>query len=175
MRTAGCSWPTFTGGLWHFWGSGLGGSSVNAAESAPRQLASLPNGIASLQGPSEPRAIRARSRPDGTADHDLASSAACRCIIGAALTPSWRIFPDDFSGFAGRTFPIPVSIIARLSLPHTREITDALVSDRRRPRLFPDRSVDRPGAGDRLDGGFHSPRLKGGSSRCCGGLSASGS
>ena len=34
----------------------------------------------------------------------------------------------------------------------TREITtDALVSDHRRPRRFPDRSVDRPGAGDRLE------------------------
>jgi hypothetical protein len=30
--------------------------------------------------------------------------------------------------------------------------TDALVSDRRRPRLFADHSVDRPGAGDRLSG-----------------------
>jgi hypothetical protein len=35
-----------------FLGSGFGGSLVNAAESAPRQPASLPNRIASLQGPS---------------------------------------------------------------------------------------------------------------------------
>ena len=35
---------------------------------------------------------------------------------------------------------------------YTREITDALVSDRRRRRLFPDHSVDRPGAGSRLEG-----------------------
>jgi hypothetical protein len=34
---------------------------------------------------------------------------------------------------------------------YTREITDALVSDRRRPRLFADHSVDRPGTGGRLD------------------------
>ena len=34
----------------------------------------------------------------------------------------------------------------------TREITtDAIVSDHRRPRRFPDRRVDRPGAGDRLE------------------------
>ena len=34
----------------------------------------------------------------------------------------------------------------------TREITtDALVSDHRRARRFPDRSVDRPDAGDRLE------------------------
>jgi hypothetical protein len=36
-----------------FLGSGFGGSLVYAAESAPRQPASLPNRIASLQGPSE--------------------------------------------------------------------------------------------------------------------------
>ena len=61
--TAGCSWPTFTGGLWHFWGSGFGGSSVNAAESAPRLPASLPNGIASLQGPSAGTSGRVAVRP----------------------------------------------------------------------------------------------------------------
>ena len=49
---AGCSRPTLIGGLWHFWGSGFGGSSVSAAELAPRQPVSLPNGIASLQGRS---------------------------------------------------------------------------------------------------------------------------
>jgi len=37
-----------------FLGSGLGGSSVNAAESTPRQPVSLQYALASLQGPSEP-------------------------------------------------------------------------------------------------------------------------
>ena len=44
-----------------FLGFWVGGSLVSAAESAPRQLGSLPNGIASLQGPSEACA-RARCR-----------------------------------------------------------------------------------------------------------------
>ena len=35
-----------------FLGSGLGGSSVNAAESAPRQPVRLTDRLASLQGPS---------------------------------------------------------------------------------------------------------------------------
>ena len=45
------------GGLWHVWGSGLGGSSISAAESAPRQLASLPNGLRRSKGQ-----VRARAR-----------------------------------------------------------------------------------------------------------------
>ena len=37
-----------------FLGSGLGGSSVSAAESAPHQPVRLTDRLASLQGPSEP-------------------------------------------------------------------------------------------------------------------------
>jgi hypothetical protein len=29
---------------------------------------------------------------------------------------TWQLFPNDFPDFAGSTFPIPVSIVARLSL-----------------------------------------------------------
>ncbi len=54
-----------------FLGSGLGGSSVNAAQSAPRQPVRLTDRLASLQGPSEPCA-RARCRADCTDDGGLA-------------------------------------------------------------------------------------------------------
>jgi hypothetical protein len=66
--TAGCSWPTFTGGLWHFWVLGSAAPS-SAAESAPRQLASLPNGLASLQGPSARQGVLPSDR---AADRSLA-------------------------------------------------------------------------------------------------------
>jgi hypothetical protein len=71
--------------------------------------------------------------------------------LNAPPTRSWRIFLDDFPDFSCPTFPISVPIIDRLSLSYAREIPDALVFDGRRHRLFADRSVDRPGAGYRID------------------------
>ena len=75
----------------------------------------------------------------------------------AKTTQLWRIFPDDFLAFAGRGFPISASISAWLSLSHGREIIDALLSDRRRPRLFTDHGVDRLGAGYRLNAAMRQP------------------
>jgi len=75
----------------------------------------------------------------------------------AKTTQLWRIFPDDFLAFAGRAFPISASISAWLSLSHGREIIDALLSDRRRPRLFTDHGVDRLGAGYRLNAAMRQP------------------
>ena len=63
-----------------FLGSGFGGSSVNAAESAPRQPASLPNRIASLQGRIWSRYHARRSDGFG-----LRFREACR--DGRALNP----------------------------------------------------------------------------------------
>ena len=48
-----------------FLGSGFGGSSVSAAESAPRQPVRLTDGLASLQGPSEARARHVAGRLHG--------------------------------------------------------------------------------------------------------------
>ena len=62
-----------------------------------------------------------------------------------------------FLAFAGRAFPISASISAWLSLSHGREIIDALLSDRRRPRLFTDHGVDRLGAGYRLNAAMRQP------------------
>ena len=56
-----------------FLGSGFGGSSVSAAESAPRQPASLQYRLASLQGPSEERQGALPS--DDAADRGLARPA----------------------------------------------------------------------------------------------------
>ena len=66
-----------------FLGSGFGGSSVSAAESAPRQLASLPNGIASLQGPSE---LRQGALP--------ADCTAGRGLARPGTTVSWLPMPQ---------------------------------------------------------------------------------
>src|SRR4051794_33302058 len=61
----------------------------------------------------------------------------------------WRILSSDFPDFAGRTLPYP-GLDHRSVISVAKEITDALVSDRGWPRLFPDRGVDGLGAGCRL-------------------------
>ena len=59
-------------------------------------------------------------------------------------------FPRRFLGFCGPDLPY-TRFNHRSVISAAQEITDAFVSDRRRPRLFPDHSVDRPGTGDRLE------------------------
>src|ERR1700693_5851394 len=63
--------------------------------------------------------------------------------------PLMADFPRLFLGFCGPDLPY-TRFNHRSVISAAQEITDALVSDRRRPRLFPDHSVDRPGTGDRL-------------------------
>src|SRR5262245_27733339 len=63
----------------------------------------------------------------------------------------WRIFPDHFPDFGVWSFPIAALDSDRLSLVHSREVTDALLSDRRWSRLFVNHGVDYLGAGCRLD------------------------
>ena len=73
-----------------------------------------------------------------------------RGCMRAALT-LMADFPRRFLGFCGPDLPYTrFNHCSVISAAH-QEITDALVSDRHRPRLFPDHSVDRPGAGDRLE------------------------
>ena len=67
-----------------FLGSGFGGSSVNAAESAPRQPASLPNGIASLQGPSAGALGRVTDLAVAVAGKGKARSAPATALTTAA-------------------------------------------------------------------------------------------
>jgi hypothetical protein len=66
--TAGCSWPTLTGGLWHFWGSGfLVRPLLQTARRNRRRVSVLGCQIESLQGPSEPCA-KGALQSDCTAD-----------------------------------------------------------------------------------------------------------
>ncbi len=51
-HSAGCSWPTLTGGLWHFWGSGSVGSCANRRKQCG--VVSLSHAIASLEAGKSP-------------------------------------------------------------------------------------------------------------------------
>jgi hypothetical protein len=42
--------------------------------------------------------------------------------VSSALSTHRQIFPKDFPEFAGRAFPVSISMAARLCLSHTREI-----------------------------------------------------
>ena len=92
-----------------FLGFWVGGSSISAAESAPRQPASLQNAIASLQGPSEPR--QGALPADCWADPALAAVIASWCGSIASVMPG----ADEPAGVAMEPKPNPFLVASLMN------------------------------------------------------------
>jgi len=100
-----------------FLGSGLGGSSVNAAESAPHQPVRLTDRLASLQGPSEP-CVRARCR------------AIARLIMVQRGQEARSLAPSSLSGRTGLSSgPWAQSNLKRLERRKCRGSTELAARD----------------------------------------------